>query len=58
MNHVFESFFTTRTSGTGMGFSILRPLVEAHDGNITLVHMAAGACATLVIPGVVQGVPA
>lgn len=42
---IFEPFFTTRreTGGTGMGLSIVRRILEAHDANIALAPSEIGA---------------
>jgi C4-dicarboxylate-specific signal transduction histidine kinase len=34
IEHVFESFFSTKRSGMGLGLSIARTLIEAHGGRI------------------------
>jgi two-component system sensor kinase FixL len=48
---LFEPFFTTRDTGTGLGLPITRRIVETHGGSITVTNDAkGGASARIVLP--------
>jgi len=49
---VFEPFFTTRRSegGTGLGLPIVRSLLEAHGGSISLVDSTKGTAFRILLP--------
>jgi two-component system sensor histidine kinase FlrB len=47
---IFEPFFTTRTRGNGIGLSIVKSVVEAHDGSVHLADSACGATFVIELP--------
>jgi two-component system sensor histidine kinase FlrB len=48
---IFEPFFTTKTHGTGLGLSVVKSVVNAHNGKLTVTNLpSGGACFTLLLP--------
>ncbi|HKH92347.1 MAG TPA: ATP-binding protein [Gemmatimonadaceae bacterium] len=49
--HLFESFYSTKTQGLGMGLVIVRSIVERHRGRVSAEnHVAGGAVFRIVLP--------
>jgi signal transduction histidine kinase len=51
-DRIFEPFFTTRREqgGTGMGLGIVRTMLQAHGGSISLADSASGAAFEVAVP--------
>jgi PAS domain S-box-containing protein len=52
LDHLFQSFFTTRESGMGLGLSISRSIIEGHGGSLRVDNGSAygGARFTFTLP--------
>jgi len=52
---IFEPFVTTKSGGMGMGLSICKSIIEAHDGRLTAGPAERGTRFEIVLPLVRQG---
>ena len=51
LERVFESFFTTKDGGMGIGLAICRSIIKAHGGSIAVSnHPAGGAQFRFTLP--------
>jgi PAS domain S-box-containing protein len=51
IDRLFEAFFTTKPKGLGMGLSISRSIIEAHDGRLTMASDGeTGATVRIILP--------
>jgi signal transduction histidine kinase len=54
LERLFESFFTTKAHGVGLGLAIARSILEAHAGNIRATNHANGAAFTFTLPALAE----
>jgi PAS domain S-box-containing protein len=52
LEHVFDSFFTTKNKGLGLGLSVSRLIISSHGGRLWVPanHTGPGACFCFTIP--------
>jgi len=51
VEHLFEPFYTTKASGMGMGLTICRSIIEAHDGQLwASANVPRGAIFQFTVP--------
>jgi PAS domain S-box-containing protein len=56
LERVFEAFYTTKSSGVGMGLSICRSIIDAHGGRLwTEANERRGAVFQFTLPGAEAG---
>lgn len=49
-NKVFDAYFTTKASGTGLGLAMCDKIMRQHDGSLTFRSSSAGTTFEMVLP--------
>jgi signal transduction histidine kinase len=56
LERVFDAFYTTKSSGTGMGLSICRSIIDAHGGRLWAeANEPCGAIFQFTLPAIRVG---
>jgi C4-dicarboxylate-specific signal transduction histidine kinase len=50
LDHVFDSFFTTKRQGTGPGLSVSYGIIQDHDGELTVETSGQGSTFKILLP--------
>ncbi len=49
--HIFDPYFTTKSTGTGIGLSVVHNIIEAHNGKINVdSRLGDGTTLTILLP--------
>jgi len=49
LEKIWDPFFTNKEKGTGLGLGIVRRIIEAHDGQITIANAASGGAVVKIL---------
>lgn len=56
LNKVWDPFFTTKETGSGLGLGIVRNIIKSHDGEVNIANSPeGGAVVTLILPSSMGG---
>jgi len=50
LEEIFNPFFTTKVSGTGLGLTLVRKIVKEHNGSISVTSDKGGTLFTVWLP--------
>ena len=51
LTHIFDPYFTTKSTGTGIGLSVVHNIIEAHNGKINIdSRLGEGTTLTILLP--------
>lgn len=50
MDRIFDSFFTTKPNGTGLGLSVSKRIIEGHGGKLLVRNQPGGASLAISLP--------
>ncbi len=51
LEHIFDPFYTTKTTGTGLGLPIVKSIIENHNGTIKIEsEKNEGTCVSIELP--------